>query len=73
MLTIFDLSARQATLTFLLSAAFREVVPHTKLIVEHSFTDGYFCHLENWAPITPLSLFVFQNPWCATCSAKAIS
>jgi len=53
MLTIFDLSARQATLTFLLSAAFREVVPHTKLIVEHSFTDGYFCHLENWAPITP--------------------
>ncbi|NQU68262.1 MAG: nucleoside kinase [Candidatus Marinimicrobia bacterium] len=52
MMTIFDLSARQATLTFLLSAAFRQVFPGSKLIVEHSFTDGYFCHRDDWSPIT---------------------
>lgn len=52
MVTIFDLSARQATLTFLLSAAFRQIFKNTRLIVEHSFTDGYFCHREDWKPIS---------------------
>ena len=51
-MNIFELSSRQAALTFLLSAAYRTIYQGKKLVVEHSFADGYFCHRDNWEPIT---------------------
>ncbi len=45
-----NLSANQATLAFLMTAAFRELFPNRKLIIEHSFGNGYFCHDTQWDP-----------------------
>lgn len=56
-----DLSGNQATLSFLMSVAFRELFPGRKLIIEHSFGNGYFCHDHQWDPFTEKELTDLQN------------
>ena len=47
-----DLPAKQATLAFLLSQAFKELYTPRMLVIEHSFGDGFFCHEAQWETIT---------------------
>lgn len=42
----------KATLTLVLSKAFKETVQDRLLVVEHSYGDGYFCHDASWKPLS---------------------
>jgi len=44
------LGSNHATLSFLLTIAFREIFKNRELIIEHSFGSGYFCHDNDWRP-----------------------
>lgn len=60
------LSSAQTTLTFLLSIAFKELLSPRILVIEHSFSDGLFCHEANWRPISGReieSLFQLMKTW----------
>ena len=46
-----NINAQQATLTFLLSSAYRHLFSTPPLVIEHSFADGLFCHHHDWSPI----------------------
>lgn len=43
---------KQATLAFLLSAAANELFPERILSIEHSLSDGYYCHFEKKGKIS---------------------
>ena len=51
-----NLAANQASLSFLLSSACRELFPDRMLVIEHSFGDSYFCHDARWEPYTEMEL-----------------
>ncbi|MEE8436789.1 MAG: nucleoside kinase, partial [Candidatus Neomarinimicrobiota bacterium] len=44
--------SNQASLSFLLTIAFKEVFKNRELIIEHSFGSGYFCHDNDWKSFT---------------------
>jgi uridine kinase len=46
-----NINAQQATLTFLLSVAYRRLYSSPSLVIEHSFADGLFCHHHDWTSI----------------------
>lgn len=52
---------KQATLAFLLSKAFKEVVGDRFLVIEHSFGDGYFCHDAHGETFTPEEIQMLQE------------
>ena len=56
----------QATLAFLLSNAFNELLDPKMIVIEHSFGDGLFCHEANWDFITEAeieSVFQLMQKW----------
>ena len=52
MRSLADINKIQASLAFLLSAAFRKLFGHGKLVIEHSLPAGYFCHRDDWQAIS---------------------
>ncbi len=46
------LSENSATLTFMVTSAFKELFAPRMLVVEHSFADGFYCHEAEWQAIT---------------------
>ena len=44
------------TLSFILSKAVREVIPTSKLRVEHSLSNGYYCSIKNGHEVTDQEL-----------------
>ncbi|MFC1550747.1 uridine kinase [Candidatus Neomarinimicrobiota bacterium] len=64
-----NLNHAQATLAFLLSRAFKELLAPKMLVIEHSFGDGLFCHEANWEPIAETeieALFQLMHKWIAS-------
>lgn len=46
------MEAVRNTLVFLLAKTFNELFHPRQLVIEHSFSDGLFCHEAQWEPIT---------------------
>ncbi len=44
--------AVKATLTLVLSKAFKETIHDRLLVIEHSYGDGYFCHDASWKSLS---------------------
>jgi uridine kinase len=56
-----NLKTSQATLAFLLSKAFKELLSPKMLVIEHSFGDGLFCHEANWEPVEEQEIKKIEN------------
>ncbi len=56
-----NLAAVQATLAFLLSKSFKELLSPKMLVIEHSFGDGLFCHEANWESIEEPEIKKIEN------------
>ncbi len=70
------LNHAQATLAFLLSSAFKELLAPKMLVIEHSFGDGLFCHEANWEPITESEIkavFQLMHKWIERNSSLQLS
>jgi uridine kinase len=65
-MTLDFINRAQATLAFLLSNAFNELLDPKMIVIEHSFGDGLFCHEANWDLITEAeieSVFQLMQNW----------
>jgi uridine kinase len=51
----------KATLAFLLSKSFKELLSPRMLVIEHSFGDGLFCHEANWEPVEEHEIREVEN------------